>query len=134
MGTHSFNFRIDNENQIIIYKHHGLLQIEDIGLAWHDLLNVKEFRHNGFNLLSDYSDAEFNFPLAKTQYAWDYLYSIRDILKNKKEAVITSTPASTAISILFENETFSKLNFEVKTFSTFSAAMSWLKEKKVATS
>jgi hypothetical protein len=129
MGTNAFNFKIDDKNQVIIYKHDGLLKLEDIGDAWQVLVKHDEFVNKGYNLLCDYSDADFDFSLSKTQLAWDYLFSIKDILNNKKEAVITSTPTSTAISILFEKETMNKLNFSVKTFATYSAAISWLQEK-----
>jgi hypothetical protein len=124
----SYKFIIDDEKRIVFYHHHGMLKIEDIGNAWQDLVRLEEFSSKGYNLLSDYSDADFDFSVHKTEMVWDYFESIKDILWDKKEAVIVSTPTATAISILFENEAFSTLNFKVKTFSTRDAAISWLAE------
>ncbi|MBK7171770.1 MAG: hypothetical protein IPH84_00760 [Bacteroidales bacterium] len=124
----SYRFIIDDDKRIVTYYHQGMLKIEDIGIAWQDLVLLDEFRSKGYNLLSDYSDADFDFSVHKTEIIWDYLKSIKDILRNKKEAVIATTPTATAISMLFEKETYLALNFKVKIFSTRDAAISWLVE------
>lgn len=129
MEKSEFNFSLDVSNRIIVYRHKGLLQIDEIGRAWKNLIDIKEFHSSDFNLLSDYSEAEFAFDSGSTEIAWEFLYSIRHILENKKEAVITSTPLSTAYSMMFEKESAKRLNFMVKTFSTEEAAIRWLISK-----
>ncbi|MBK7212012.1 MAG: STAS/SEC14 domain-containing protein [Bacteroidales bacterium] len=126
METNRFDISFDDINKIIIYKHYGILSIDQIGEAWQSLLKTEQFLHHGYNLLSDYTEADFGFSVNSTEKAWSFFHSIQHILDGKKEAVVTSTPLTTAISVLFEHETLKELNFEVKTFSTKEVAIDWL--------
>jgi hypothetical protein len=127
MEKNYYRITIDDERKMIHYQHNGFLKIEEIGEAWRRLLELKEFTSLGYNLLSDYSEADFDFSINKAELIWDFLYSIQDILKNKRGAVVTSKPVSTAISVLFEAETYRNLKFELKTFSTREVALDWLR-------
>ncbi|NVO18422.1 MAG: hypothetical protein HXX13_01915 [Bacteroidetes bacterium] len=128
MEDNRYEIFIDEKQKIIQYKHWGILKIEDIGEAWQQLLKTEEFTKMGYNLLSDYSEADFNFSVGNTMIVWDFFKSIQHILRNKKEAVIATNPFTTAISILFENEAYKNLNFEVKTFTTRDVALDWLRK------
>ena len=123
---HSILITVDDQRKIIYYYHKGFLKIEDIGSAWKRLLELKEFTQFGYNLLCDYSEADFAFSFGSADLIWKFFHSIKDVLDNKKEAIITSSPQATAISYLFENETSKKLNFTIKTFSTREVAIDWL--------
>jgi hypothetical protein len=127
MEQNRFEIFVDYERQLIHYHHKGMLKVEEIGEVWQKLLEMEEFTKLGYNLLTDYSDADFAFSINKTDIIWNFLLSIKHILKGKKEAVITSKPIPTAISILFESETNKSMGFQVKTFTTMDAALEWLK-------
>jgi hypothetical protein len=126
MKKQNIEISIDNDNKIIVYQHSGLLSLSEIGDAWKAIIEMAEFSKLGYNLLSDYSSADFDFSINQTDQVFDFLYSIKDILKGKKEAVITSNPLTTAISVFFENESYRNFQFEVKTFSTREVAVEWL--------
>lgn len=126
MDQNNLSLFVDDELKIIHYKHTGLLKVEELGQAWQKLLELEEFTNLKYNLLSDYTEADFDFSVDKTDLIWEFLHSIKHILKGKKEAVITSKPVSTAISFLFESESNKLLNFDVRTFSTREAALEWL--------
>jgi hypothetical protein len=126
MDKLKYSITVDDDKKVIIYQHRGLLSMQEIGEVWNILVQMKEFNTFGYKLLSDYSDADFNFSVHNMDTIWGYFESIKHVLKGKKEAVITTKPLTTAISVLVETETYKFLNFEVKTFSTYEVAMDWL--------
>jgi hypothetical protein len=117
---------MDDDKKIIIYKHFGLLSLNEIRDVWDMLVQMKEFTVQGYNLISDYSEADFAFSVQNMGAICDYYDTVREVMKGKKEAIITSKPRTTALSVLFENETLRNLNFEAKTFSTYEVAVDWL--------
>jgi hypothetical protein len=126
MEQNSFEIFIDDENKIIHYHHKGILQVEEIRDAWKQLLLMEEFTANGYNLLSDYSEADFEFSMDKLESILELLYSFKDTLNDQKEAIVVNKPISTAMSYIFEAEIFKFLNFQVKTFTTKKNALEWL--------
>jgi len=121
-----FKIEIDNDIRIIRYTHDGLISRQELGLAWGEILKLNEFSHLKFNLLSDYRNADFDFSVNETDVIWEFLESIKHILKGKRESVITDKPFTTAISMLFEKELYLKIGFNVKIFSTEKEALRWL--------
>lgn len=116
----------DHELKIIRYTHSGKINKEDIGKAWEDLLNMAEFTHGSYNLLSDYRNATFNMDIDEVYEIVDILEGMGPILHGKKQSLIVRDPYSTAGSILFEEISQRKLKFKIKIFSTPDAAVSWL--------
>lgn len=98
----NFSITTDHQNKIIHYTHKALISKEDIGEAWQAFLGMKEFTEKKFDLLSDYSEAKFKMIVEDVSLIADFLLSLKDILKDKKQALITAEPLSTALSILFE--------------------------------
>ncbi len=126
MERNSFDISIDDDLKIIHYQHKGLLKVDEVLLAWQELAGLKEFSLDGYNLMCDYSNADFDFSINSAEQIWNYMYSVNTILQNKKEAILTNKPVITAISIFFENESFKIPNFQLKTFSTRDVALDWL--------
>jgi len=123
----SFSINIDHENKLIRYEHSGILNKEDIGAAWVEFLKIEEFVQQKYNLLSDYSDAKFDIDIPDIELITEFLFSIKDILNAKKQALILSESRSTALSFLFSEDVNKKLGFKVSVFSTEKAAINWLK-------
>jgi hypothetical protein len=123
----NFNIRIDHNNKVIIYKHFGEIKKEDIGAAWYEFLQMEEFTQKKYNLLSDYSEGKFILDVKEVDEITEHLYKLKDILENKKQAIIINEPVSAAISVLFEGEVNEKVGFKVTIFSTIEAGMKWLK-------
>jgi hypothetical protein len=124
----SYSIKIDHTNKIIQYCHRGDLVIEDIGKAWVEFLQLDEFTQLNYNLLSDYSKAKFNKALGDVHLITDFLISIKEILNNKKQALLLDDPANTALSMIFEKELQKKTGFIVRVFSTQKAAFNRLVE------
>ena len=123
-----YKIKVDHKLQIIFYSHSGKIPRREIGDAWAELLLMDEFVKLKYNLLSDYRNSEFDFAVDDTDMVWEYFYSIREILKGKKEAVLTDSPLTTAISSLFENDAYNKIGFDVKVFTTEKSAIKWLEK------
>ena len=121
-----YSISIENELRIIRYKHSGLINDEEIGAAWEDLLNIQEFTQKKYNLLSDYRGGEFQMPIEYLSKILEFMRTIEHIVRRKKQALIVDNPYSVATSMLFEGSVYKEVGFIVKVFSTESAALEWL--------
>jgi len=124
-----YSISIDNLNKIIIYKHNGYVNLAEIGRAWNDILKIHEFIDEDYNLLSDYRNAELDLSIKEFSLISIFFIKYKEILKNKKQSLIITDPLTTAKSILFEEEVKSKVDFQIKIFSTYESALNWLKYK-----
>lgn len=121
-----YTIELDNKLKIIRYKHSGIINAEDIGAAWTEFLQLKEFTSQKYNLLSDYRGGKFDMPVEMIKDITAYMVNIKHIVKGKKQAIISDDPYSLAASILFSEETYAKVGFIVKVFSTEKSALLWL--------
>lgn len=80
-----FTITPDHELKIIRYKHSGTLKRNDIGKAWEELLIMKEFTRDRYNLLSDYSEAIFDMPMDEAYEIVEILRSMGSVLKGKNK-------------------------------------------------
>jgi hypothetical protein len=108
------------------YSHKGTIERDEIGEAWLELLKMEVFTKLKYNLLSDYRGGTFLFNASELDAIDSFLDSIKSILKGKKNAVIVDNPSDAAISFLFEHQKNKEIDFQVKTFSTESAAFRYL--------
>ncbi len=122
----SFTINIDKNSKLILYKHTGFIKKEAIGEAWEEFLSMKEFTELKYNLLSDYTEATFDITTNDADFILDFLFDIKDLLKDKKQALVIADPYSTALSFIFEKQVLEKVRFKVKVFSTREAALAWL--------
>jgi len=122
----NYSIEVDHDFKIIRYRHTGSIEKEDIGKVWEELLSNYEFIHLKYNLLSDYRNSTFNLNVNDVDPICDFLFSLRDILKGKKQSLMLDDPLSTAMSLLFEGEVNKKVGFRVKVFSTEESALEWL--------
>jgi hypothetical protein len=121
-----YSFDIDESRKIIFYKHSGTLTHVEIGTAWRDLLQVKEFTELKYNLFSDYREAIYDMPADMTKEIVAFLSTLKPILNDKKQAILIEDTYSTAISVLFQSRVVKEVGFIVKTFATEQAALKWL--------
>lgn len=98
----------------------------DLDATWAELLKTNEFTTLKYNLLSNYRNADFDLSINETDSIREFLICLQPILKSKKASVITDTPFATTVSMLFEKETYAKIGFSVKIFSTKKEALRWL--------
>ncbi|HPE56463.1 MAG TPA: hypothetical protein P5514_01325 [Bacteroidales bacterium] len=122
----SYSIQIDHNNKLIHYRHSGNITAIDIGVAWQEFLLLDEFTQKKYNLFSDYREARFLMHDKDISAICDFLLNLKDILYQKKQAIVISEPLSTAISILFTGEVIDRVGFDVKVFSTECAAFGWL--------
>lgn len=123
----NYSFSINHNLKIIEYKHSGLIKKEDIGAAWNDFLNLNEFTQMGYNLLSDYRNGKFEIPINKLAEIIQFMHEIEAIVKGKKQALVLNDPYSSAATVLFNKDVYEEVGFDVKLFSTKTAALEWLK-------
>ncbi len=123
----NYTITIDHELKLIKYKHNGILLSEDIGYVWeNELLKLTEFTQMGYNLFSDYSEAEFKIPTTFLPELITFMENIKPIVYGKKQSIVVNHPYSTAASLIFENEVTKRVGFLVKVFSTKEAALKWI--------
>jgi len=121
-----YSISIDHNLKIIKYRHQGIITAEEIENVWTEFLQMKEFTELKYNLFSDYRNSKFDIPPEFLPELMNYMESIKDIVRGKKQSLIVEDPYSTAVSVLFENEVNAKIGFIVKVFSTPSEALKWL--------
>jgi len=121
-----YSIKIDHHLKLIRYKHSGLLKSNDIELAWKEFLGMEEFTELKYNLLSDYTDAEFDIPVDFLPELIEFMQNIKPIVEGKKQSLIVTGPFTTAASMLFETEVNKEVGFLVKVFSTEEKALEWL--------
>ena len=114
--------QIDDNTKTIICKQNGILLIEDIIALWDEVINTKEFRNKGYNIIYDYRDAEFGFEIDQTTELDTYLKKVKNITKGKKSAIIINSPEAIVIPTLYKKKSENELNFEMKIFTTYRAA------------
>lgn len=122
-----FTIDINHKDKFIEYHHTGEIKKEDIGIAWDELLKIKEFTEQGYNLFSNYSDSKFIGSTHDIDAICDILYQLKPILFGKKQALIQKEARNTALSILFEGKVMKKVGFNVRTFTSDSDAKKWLR-------
>jgi hypothetical protein len=86
------------------------------------------FSELGYDILTDYSKAEFNFSIADTKVLDPILKASRSKVPGKKIAVVVSIPYTTAITMIVQEKFHSDLGYITKIFSSREAAMQWLRE------
>ncbi len=126
MEEKSYSLETDHDNRLIHYRHWGKIIPEDIGKVWEELLENEAFTQEKYNLLSDYRRGEFIASSSDIEMICDILYSLENILKGKKQALILDSPMNTALSVIFEGKVMKKVGFIVKVFSTEEAALDWI--------
>lgn len=122
----SYTIEVDDFFKVIRYTHKGLIERIELREVWEKLLQLQEFISGGYGLLSDYRGSVFNFKLEETGIIDEFLNSLENILRGKKQSVIVDNPHATVISMIFQNKLFDTIGFRVKVFSTEKAAISWL--------
>jgi len=121
-----YTINIDHKLKIIRYKHSGIILFEDIGDAWKELLELMEFTQLNYNLLSDYRDGKFDMGIDSVEKIVGFMKTIEPIVRGKKQSLIIDEPYAVAGSMLFGNEVYKEVGFDVKVFSTEDGALSWL--------
>lgn len=122
----NFSLIVNHPQKTIHYTHTGVLNKEEIGLAWTELLKMEEFTQLKYNLLTDYSQAHFDMAVSDCDLIVNFLATLEPVLKDKKQAMIVSEPRNTALCLLFESEVNKHIGFIVRIFSSRPAAIQWL--------
>lgn len=79
-------------------------------------------------MLSDYSGGKFDIPSKKLEEIVDFMKNIEGIVRGKRQAIIIDDPYSTAVSILFQQDVYKEVGFEIEIFYSEIAAIKWLTE------
>ena len=123
-----YSIEIDHKLRLIRYKHPGKIRSEDIQDAWFEFLKMPEFTQNKYRLLSDYRGGKFQIQLNQLAEIIEFMRSIEDIVREKKQAIISDDPYSVAGSTLFKKRVYKETGFDIKVFTTETAALKWLAE------
>ncbi|MFO8086790.1 MAG: STAS/SEC14 domain-containing protein [Bacteroidales bacterium] len=121
-----YSIKIDHQFNIIRYKHYGTIERSELGEAWNQLINIREFANGQFDLLSDYSGCQFNITVGDLKVIEDFLKSITHITRGKKQAIIVDNPKTTAVSIIIGSKIGQETGFHAEIFSTQDTAINWL--------
>ncbi|MBS4061444.1 MAG: hypothetical protein KG029_13680 [Bacteroidetes bacterium] len=122
----NYSLEINHEKKYIHYRHSGTIVRQEIRQVWEQLILMPEFCRENYNLISDYQDARFAFSIKDKPIVDAFLEFLKDILKDKRNAVIVDGPNETLFSLMFENTANKKLNFNIKTFTTLESAINFL--------
>ncbi len=120
------SYVIDKEKKIIIETWPEKLIIEDY-------YNVKEREFNDpdfdkeYDVITDLRKVSEDFDETLIGAIIEFMKNNSDKMKNRKSAVVADSPQIVA-SALFFNYNTKDLNVEVSVFSTFEAALKWIKE------
>jgi len=117
-----YSIKFDEDKKIIHYKHYGILYVYDVISAWDEIIKTNEYRYKGYNVISDYSDADFGFGIEGTKEIDDYLERIKHLTKGKKSAIIANKPQNIVIPLLYQKKSENELGFQIKAFTTHKAA------------
>lgn len=98
----AYTINLNHEKKLIIYRHPGEVDKVEIGKAWIEFMNMKEFTEKNYNLFSDYRNSQFNLFLEDIDPVVNHLFQLKGLLANKKQALILDKPFSTALSMIFE--------------------------------
>lgn len=120
------SIKLDHDLKIVKYTHRGVIELDDIGMAWQQFLAMREFTEMKYNLFSDYRGSKFNFPSEKVKEVVGYLSHLEHILRGKKQALVVDNPTNTAISMLLENDVNKRISFAVRVFTEDTNAIDWL--------
>jgi len=122
----NYTINIDHKLRIIKYTHSGSIKAEDIGGVWEQFLTMKEFTQLKYNLFSDYSNGTFQIPHSFLPELMEFMHSIKEIVRGKKQALIVNDPHNVATSMIFESKANKEVGFIVKVFTTQTSALRWL--------
>ncbi len=123
----AYSIKIDKEQKIILYKVYGEIKKQDVGIAWKKVFDLPEFSRMGYDILADYSEANFKFSISDTKVLDSVLNTSSSIVPGKKIAAIVNEPYITAITMIVQEMFHADLRYITKIFSTKEAAMKWLK-------
>lgn len=121
-----YEINIKHDLKLIQYKHCGFIDKDEIGKAWQEFLSLKEFTELKYNLFSDYTEAKFVLDIEDVHLITGFLFSIKDILFEKKQALVVLDKYNTAISNLFSKDVIEKVGFLVQVFNNKEEALQWL--------
>ncbi len=124
----AYLINLDKEQKIILYKVSGVIKKGDVGIAWEKIFNMPEFFRLGYDILADYSEAEFKFSISDTKVLDPVLNASSSKVPGKKIAAIANMPYTTAVTMIVQGKFHADLGYNTRIFSTKEAAMKWLKE------
>ncbi len=126
--SYTYTVELSKSEKIIKYQVIGTIEKSDIGVGWREVFNMLEFSEMGYDILADYSHADFKFTIADTKVLDSILNASSSKVPGKKIAVIVKMPYSTAISMIVKEKFHADLNYNAMIFSTQEAALMWLNE------
>jgi hypothetical protein len=117
---------IIDELDIVVHRYKDIVTARKLGGAWNALMKLEAFTEKGYDLISNYGKAKFDFRLEDLEVAKKFLRKYRMKLSGKKEAIITDNPYTTALCMLFKQHAQNEAGLQVRIFSTEQAAIKWI--------
>ena len=118
-----YEYKIDDEDKIIHQTFKGEFSMDNLKSAFMKVTNDPNFNPN-YNILTDLRECIFNF-LPKELESFIPIFKEKLAGSKGKSALLLDTPYETAISSLHQDEV--KNTRSIRLFSTFEAAIIWLK-------
>lgn len=122
----AYSIELNHEFQFIRYSHSGEIERKEIGEAWREIIELKEFTQLGYNLLTDYRGGVFFISIDEISLVDDFPGKIKHLLKGKRNAVIVDNPNEHVLSMLVGMDKDIAMNYYVDLFSTEEAALNYL--------
>ena len=118
-----YKYKINDKEGIIYQFYKGKIRINDLEAAILKLSKDRSFNPD-YNILTDLRDCIFDFRPQDLEHFFKIFKEIFGKSRGKS-AVILDTPIETAISTIFQD--LVKTVRRIKIFSTYEAAIVWLK-------
>jgi len=125
----AYNISVSKDSKIIICNHRGIIDRDELGTAWQEILNQPEFLELNYNFLTDIRETTIDLPVEELLSTIDVLNSFEYTLNGKRMAFVANTPITTVLTMLFEYRMPKDLGMLTKTFSTQEAALNFVKKQ-----
>ncbi len=118
-----YEYRIDDKNEIIYQSIKGECSTHDLETAVRKLTSDSAFSPH-YAILTDLQECEFDF---RSKGMEEFFQKFKDKFSDGegKSALLVASPIETAIAVIHSKNVEGTRN--IKVFSTYEAAMSWLK-------
>jgi len=110
---------------ILIRNFHGTVQFSEIMESWIELIGHQKITDEIKGILNDFTGAELQMNINNLDQLMSTFMQYPDIFERIKLAVLMDTPKKIVLPILAEQK---YPQFRIKAFSTYEAAIEWIKE------
>ncbi len=122
MGSIIHNIRLTNRGQLLIREFKGIISLDDLLMAWEDIVAASHSNSDSISILNDLSSCQVEMTRSEFKQLMEYLRS-EERLRHLRIAVVTNIPKNAVFAHIAEHTI---QNLTIRLFSTHKAAELWL--------